>query len=183
MGMFDFIKDAGEKLFGFGRDDDDNADLSENLAAHVRDNGIDPGNLRFNVDTGDGTVTVAGSVPTQEEREKVVVIVGNIRGVSRVDDQIVVAPQGVFGDAPEATGEVSDEAAGEAAEAAAEEAAAEWESRTYTVQSGDTLWGISKQMYGEGSKYMKIFEANTPMLKDPDKIYPGQVLRIPKLED
>ncbi len=176
MGMFDFIKDAGEKLFGFGKDDDDKAEPTKSLSAHVRDHGIDPGTLDFNIDTNDGTVTVTGSVPTQEEREKVVLIVGNVRGVSRVVDHIAVGTAGVFGDAPEAGGEVTDEAAGEAA-------ADEWESRTYTVESGDTLWGISKKMYGEGSKYMTIFEANTPMLKDPDKIYPGQVLRIPKLED
>jgi nucleoid-associated protein YgaU len=52
----------------------------------------------------------------------------------------------------------------------------------YTVVSGDTLSGISKKHYGDAMKYMKIFEANTPMLQDPDKIYPGQVLRIPELE-
>lgn len=52
-------------------------------------------------------------------------------------------------------------------------------SRFYTVKSGDTLSKISKEMYGDANKYMKIFEANKPMLKDPDKIYPGQVLRVP----
>jgi nucleoid-associated protein YgaU len=54
---------------------------------------------------------------------------------------------------------------------------------TYTVQSGDTLWKIAKEMYGDGSKYMKIFEANAGLLKDPDHIFPGQQLLIPKLED
>ena len=53
----------------------------------------------------------------------------------------------------------------------------------YTVQSGDTLSGIAKTQYGNAMKYPVIFEANKPMLSDPDKIYPGQVLRIPKLED
>lgn len=51
----------------------------------------------------------------------------------------------------------------------------------YTVKSGDTLSGIAKEQYGEASKYPKIFEANKHMLKDPNKIYPGQVLRIPKV--
>ncbi|MGC9367830.1 MAG: peptidoglycan-binding protein LysM [bacterium] len=51
----------------------------------------------------------------------------------------------------------------------------------YTVKSGDTLSGIAKEQYGDASKYPKIFEANKPMLKDPNKIYPGQVLRIPKV--
>ena len=53
------------------------------------------------------------------------------------------------------------------------------ESKYYTVVSGDTLSKIAKAQYGDPNKYMKIFEANKPMLKDPDKIYPGQVLRIP----
>ena len=49
----------------------------------------------------------------------------------------------------------------------------------YTVVSGDNLSKISKAHYGDPNKYMKIFEANKPMLTHPDKIYPGQVLRIP----
>ena len=50
---------------------------------------------------------------------------------------------------------------------------------TYTVQKGDTLSKISKQFYGDANKYKKIFDANKDQLKDPDKIQPGQVLRIP----
>jgi nucleoid-associated protein YgaU len=49
------------------------------------------------------------------------------------------------------------------------------------VQSGDTLWKISEKIYGNGSSYMKIFEANTGLLEDPDRILPGQKLTIPKL--
>jgi nucleoid-associated protein YgaU len=55
------------------------------------------------------------------------------------------------------------------------------EATYYTVVSGDNLSKIAKAQYGDANKYMKIFEANTPMLKHPDKIYPGQVLRIPPL--
>ena len=51
----------------------------------------------------------------------------------------------------------------------------------YTVVSGDTLSKISKAQYGDAMKYNVIFEANRPMLEHPDKIYPGQVLRIPPL--
>ena len=50
---------------------------------------------------------------------------------------------------------------------------------SYTVQKGDTLSKISKQFYGDANKYKKIFDANKDQLKDPDKIQPGQVLRIP----
>ena len=53
------------------------------------------------------------------------------------------------------------------------------ESRWYTVVRGDTLSAISKSQYGNANQYPKIFEANKPMLTSPDKIYPGQVLRIP----
>ncbi|PIB24394.1 peptidoglycan-binding protein LysM [Amylibacter kogurei] len=49
----------------------------------------------------------------------------------------------------------------------------------HTVEKGDTLWAIAEKTMGNGAKYTAIFEANKPMLSDPDKIYPGQVLRIP----
>ncbi|MDQ0706678.1 nucleoid-associated protein YgaU [Pseudomonas sp. W3I7] len=95
-------------------------------------------------------VTVKGEVATQEEKEKIILAAGNIAGVGSVDDQITV------------TGP---------AEAAA---------RFVTVEKGDTLSAISKREYGDANKYQKIFEANKPMLSHPDKIYPGQRLRIPE---
>ncbi len=55
----------------------------------------------------------------------------------------------------------------------------EGEPTFHTVEKGDTLWAISEKTLGNGSRYNEIFEANRPMLSDPDKIYPGQVLRIP----
>jgi nucleoid-associated protein YgaU len=60
--------------------------------------------------------------------------------------------------------------------------APEPEASYHKVVSGDTLSKIAKAVYGDPMKYPVIFEANRPMLKDPDKIYPGQVLRIPPLE-
>ena len=57
--------------------------------------------------------------------------------------------------------------------------ASEPESQWYTVVSGDNLSKISNQFYGTPNKYTQIFEANKPMLSHPDKIYPGQMLRIP----
>jgi nucleoid-associated protein YgaU len=51
----------------------------------------------------------------------------------------------------------------------------------YTVKGGDTLSKIAQHYYGDGTRYSAIFEANKPMLSDPDKIYPGQTLRIPRL--
>ena len=55
----------------------------------------------------------------------------------------------------------------------------EAEPRFHTVEKGDTLWAIAEKTLGNGAKYTEIFEANKPMLSHPDKIYPGQVLRIP----
>ena len=52
-------------------------------------------------------------------------------------------------------------------------------SRTYTVQSGDSLSKIAKEFYGSPGEYMKIFEANRDVLADPNRINPGQTLRIP----
>lgn len=51
--------------------------------------------------------------------------------------------------------------------------------KTYTVKSGDTLWGIAKQLYGDGAKYPTIYNANKSKIKNPNLIYPGQVLTIP----
>ncbi len=50
----------------------------------------------------------------------------------------------------------------------------------HEVKQGDTLWAIAKRTLGDGARYAEIFEANKPMLDDPDKIYPGQMLRIPQ---
>ena len=58
-------------------------------------------------------------------------------------------------------------------------ATAQPQTQTYTVKSGDTLSGIAKQHLGDANAYMKIFEANRDQLNDPDKIKPGQVLKIP----
>ena len=57
------------------------------------------------------------------------------------------------------------------------------ENRTYMVQSGDTLWKIAEEMYGDGSRYMKIFDANSSLLEHPDRIFPGQELTIPNNDD
>ena len=57
------------------------------------------------------------------------------------------------------------------------------EATMYTVKSGDSLGKIARAHYGDAAKYPMIFEANQPLLTDPNKIYPGQVLRIPNLPE
>lgn len=167
MGLFDFMKDAGEKIFG---KDDDKGDVTIPLSTHLRNNGIDPSGIDFKFGA-DGTVTVSGTVKDQESREKAVLVVGNVAGVAKVDDQLRIAPAGTDAPAPGSSATVAHASAG---------SEGGWSSKTYTVQSGDSLSKIAKEVYGDASQYQKIFEANQPMLKDPDKIYPGQVLRIPQ---
>lgn len=147
MGIFEFIKEAGEKLFG-GKEARAEAkkETEEGLVNQVRQMGLKVENL--SIDFNDGAATIRGKTVSQEEREKIILLVGNTKGVGRVDDQMTVETP-----APEAT--------------------------LYTVKKGDTLSKIAKEQYGNAGRYMVIFEANKPMLKDPDKIYPGQVLRIP----
>ena len=159
MGLFDFVKDAGEKLFGGGtskaevvrtpdlaRAERDKGAALKTLVAGM-DLGVDP----FDVHFAEGRATLSGRAPSQEVREKVVLLVGNTQGVAQVDDQLEVAEK-----KPEAV--------------------------MYTVQPGDSLSKIAKAHYGDAMKYTMIFEANRPMLKDPNKIYPGQTLRIPPQE-
>ena len=146
MGLFTFLKDVGEKIFGGGEAKAE--ELKKSLDAH----GLDAKDIQVQVD-GD-QVVLKGSVKDQATLEKVVLAVGNNVGVAGVktDDIAVSTP--------------------------AEE------SVFYTVKSGDTLWKIAEAQYGKGKgdQYNIIFEANTPMLKHPDKIYPGQVLSIPPLK-
>ncbi|HET6603419.1 MAG TPA: peptidoglycan-binding protein LysM [Xanthomonadaceae bacterium] len=179
MGIFDFVKEAGARLFG-GKKPGDNVETYKPLRQHVADNGINPSGIEFKVQ-GHGVVVVSGSVPDQDTREKVVLIVGNVEGVERVDDQLRIGPAG----APGAGTPLASGAAGlrSAAMAATGNGGQGWTSRTYTVESGDTLSGIASKVYGNAGKYPVIFEANRPMLSDPDKIYPGQMLRIPPLAD
>jgi nucleoid-associated protein YgaU len=116
------------------------------LASVVKQMGFNTEGLVVDIE-GD-KVTLRGRVTSQEEREKIVLLVGNHEGIGSVDDQLTVSNP-----APEA--------------------------QYYEVKSGDTLSKIAKQFYGDANKYNQIFEANKPMLKDADEIYPGQKLRIP----
>ncbi len=153
MGIFDFWKDSGEEVevdTGEAVDIELQNQMQGNaIARTVIGLGLEVEGLQ--VTYSDGIATVNGKVPSQSEAEKVVLAVGNTKGVEQVDSRLIVEEP-----APEAT--------------------------MYTVQPGDSLSKIAKAQYGDPMKYPMIFEANQPMLKDPDKIYPGQVLRIPVLD-
>jgi nucleoid-associated protein YgaU len=153
MGLIDFVVSAGKKLFGVKEaeaavttDPDVLAKRATALENEIRALGLTVDGLKVKVD-GD-TAYVHGTAANQETREKVVLALGNVEGIAKVNDGMQVA-------------------------------SASPESRFYTVQKGDTLSKIAKEMYGDANKYPHIFEANKPMLTHPDKIYPGQKLRIP----
>jgi len=164
MGIMSFFKNAGEKLFGTGEakaaqeaataapTPDKVAALStaagQAITRYIAAQSLSTAGLDVAFDAPSATVTVAGSVADQATKEKILLCCGNVAGVEKVNDLLVVNTP-----APEA----------------------QW----HTVVSGDNLSKIAKQFYGDANKYPLIFEANKPMLSDPNKIYPGQMLRIP----
>jgi nucleoid-associated protein YgaU len=168
MGFFDFVKSAGKKL-GFGDDDEENA---KELKKELDSFGLGTDAVKIEV-KGD-TAIIKGAVSDQSIFEKAIIAVGNTLGISKVEasELRVVAPD---------SGMKLDANADMNALVAA--ATPTKEPKFHTVEKGDTLWAVSKKAYGDGSKYNIIFEANKPMLSHPDKIYPGQVLRIPDIEN
>ena len=172
MGLFSFVKDAGAAMFGKDDDDKGKDELAEalerrrekKLAEMITEGGIPAENIKGALH--DDMVTITGRTRTQEDREKIVLLLGNTQGVGRVDDQLTVTEAVPAATAPKS--EDGDD--GETTEGGAV---------FHTVASGDTLGKIAKKYYGNAGKYPVIFEANTPLLADPDRIYPGQVLRIP----
>jgi len=117
---------------------------SESTERYLKTMGFGDLDVRVN----DSTAIIYGAAKDQATAERIVLAVGNIRGIEQVRDYLKVAAP-----APE--------------------------SDMYVVQSGDSLSKIAKEVYGDAMRYPEIFEANKPMLTDPDLIFPGQVLRIP----
>ncbi|MDJ0880793.1 MAG: peptidoglycan-binding protein LysM [Gammaproteobacteria bacterium] len=141
MGLFDFAKDMGKKLFG------SNDDPAEKIKESIEDN--NPGITDLGVTFNDGTVDLSGKAESAEVVEKVVLLAGNVKGVTEVNIDNIDAP------APEP------------------------EVQYYTIVSGDSLSKIAKHFYNNAMDYPKLFEANREVIKDPDLIYPGQKIRIP----
>jgi nucleoid-associated protein YgaU len=164
MSLIDFVKEAGEKLFGgkvqttmsqaaaepssAEKTKAANDAAADAIMEYVKSQHLSATGLTITFDGATSTVAVYGVAPDQATKEKIALAAGNVAGVARVDNRMSVDQS-----APEA--------------------------KYHTVVSGDTLSKIAKAHYGDANQYMKIFEANKPMLKDPNKIYPGQVLRIP----
>jgi nucleoid-associated protein YgaU len=165
MGILSFIKEAGEKLFSAGSTPAQaaaapdapaapdlaalNKTAGDAIATYIRSQGLDATNLQVTYDGTSHAVTVSGEAADQPTKDKILVAAGNVQNVDKVDDQLTVTTPAA---AP---------------------------TQFHTVVAGDNLWKIAEKYYGSGAKNDVIFQANTPMLKSPDKIYPGQVLVIP----
>ena len=154
MGLISFIREAGEKLFGKGTAEaaPPGADPNEAAAKAITDY-----IAAMNLDAKDLQVKFDGASGTAT--------VSGEAPDQATREKIVLCCGNVAG-VDRVEDKLTVAGGGE-------------EARYYTVQKGDTLSKIAKEHYGNANAYMPIFEANKPMLTHPDKIYPGQVLRIP----
>ncbi|GGD19568.1 peptidoglycan-binding protein LysM [Hyunsoonleella pacifica] len=161
MGLFSFIKNAGAKVFGIGKTDAEEAAEAaekelklEQLAGQKLEETIN--DLQLQVENLvvfiDDEIATISGAAYDQETKEKVILVVGNSNGIAFVDDQMTVEH------------------------------IEPESQFYTVVSGDTLGKIAKSYYGNAMKYPEIFEANKPMLTDPDKIYPGQVLRIPALD-
>ncbi|KAF1046214.1 peptidoglycan-binding protein LysM [Xylophilus sp.] len=168
MGLISFIKDAGEKLFGTKEVEHAATQAASDPAAHKAS--LDELNAK-----------ASEAIRTYVEAQKLG-LTGLAVAFDGASGKVTLrgqAPtQEAFEKAALAAGNVSrvKEVKNLLTVAAPADA-----SQYHDVQSGDTLSAIAKKYYGDANKYNVIFEANKPLLSSPDKIYPGQKLRIPKL--
>ena len=160
MSLFGFVKDIGRKLF------DKEEDAAQKIKDHIEAN--NPGVTDLEVNYEDGYVGLRGVCDSAEAMEKCVLMAGNVKGVKDIytfglkvkDTEMVAAADADDGDKqviPQSDQKVE----------------------YYTIESGDTLSKIAKEYYGDAMQYPKIFEANREVIEDPDKIFPGQKIRIP----
>jgi LysM repeat protein len=152
MSLFGFVKDIGRRLFN--KDEDAADKIKEHILAH------NPGVENLAVTYENGIVGLSGNCTNRDAFQKCVLMAGNVQGVLDVY----------------ATGLVPYVDPAAPPQAAAE---AEPEEIYYVIEKGDTLWKIASKFLGSGNRYPEIFEANREVILDPDKIFPGQKIRIP----
>ena len=166
MSIISFIKDAGEKLFGH-RDSAPAAApaAAESAALQAKSDQADQSAAKAIEGYIASQNLSANGLAVQYDGSQQTVTVSGVAPDQATKEKIVLCCGNIQGVA-----KVNDMLT---VEQPADE------SRYYTVVKGDTLSAIAKKEYGNANAYMKIFEANKPMLSNPDKIYPGQLLRIP----
>lgn len=170
MSLFGFVKDIGRNIFN------SDEDAAEKIKAHIEGN--NPGVKNLTVDFDDGIVDLCGECESAEAFEKTVLMAGNVKGVVDVYTSGMSVAKAPEVDAPEIVMETPAEAA-EPAKQSVPIVADAPKVEYYVIQSGDSLSKIAKQYYGDAMQYPRIFEANKEVIEDPDKIYPGQKIRIP----
>jgi nucleoid-associated protein YgaU len=161
MGLFSFIKDAGAKVFGIGKT---TAEEAADVAEAARLEAVEKANHLVNAVDALGFDVVDLDIEVDGDTA---LIYGEAANQETREKVILVVGN------TEGIASVDDRmtTAIEAPQA-----------QFHAVVSGDTLGKIAKKYYGNAMKYPVIFEANKPMLSHPDKIYVGQVLRIPALD-
>ena len=127
------------------------AEAADNIREfiEIKTSGIKNLDVQFD----DGVATVCGDCPNEGTRNSAILIAGNVKGVKKVVADGLTFPE------PK------------------EEEKEKFE--IYEIVSGDTLGGIAKRYYGKASLYTRIHEANKELISDPNKIYPGQKIKIP----
>ena len=151
MGLISFVKNAGASLFGIKTDEQKREEKEKAIREFV---------AKFDLGIEDFSIEFTG------EDDETVILGGTVTS-QEAKEKLVVAVGNIEGIAS-----IDDQIEVEVPEPPAQ---------FYTVVSGDSLSKIAKKYYGNAMKYNEIFDANRPMLSDPNKIYPGQVLRIPHL--
>jgi len=164
MGLMSFLKDAGEKLFGSGQ-----AKAAQDAVASAPTPENRQSLDRAAADAIETYIkslglSASGLLVSFNSSTSIVTVAGSAEN-QQTKEKILLAAGNVAGVAG-----VEDQM---------QVLVSEPEAQYHEVQKGDTLSKISKQYYGDANKYNAIFEANKPMLSHPDKIYPGQKLRIP----
>ncbi|MDT0691878.1 peptidoglycan-binding protein LysM [Salegentibacter sp. F188] len=166
MGIFSFIKEAGSKILGIGKSKSEkNLNVSEQRTKENQQENAKAAsrleeNIReLNLGIDNLDITIEGDMAT---------VSGEAEDQATREKIILVVGNTAGIAQVDDRMDVEDE---------------EPEAIFHTVERGDTLSKIAEDHYGDPNRYKEIFEANRPMLKDPDKIYPGQVLRIPQPEE
>lgn len=164
MGIFSFIKEAGKKIFGIDKAKNEEAGRSDKIDREERrENEKAAEKLKKTIE--DHNLKVKNlSIHIEDD---MATVSGTTLDQANREKIILVVGN------TEGIAQVDDKMDVENTEP---------EAVFHTVERGDTLSKISKQHYGDPNQYPLIFEANKPMLQDPDKIYPGQVLRIPPMD-
>lgn len=127
-------------------------DASDAVTKHIAED--NPGVDNVSVTVENGVANIQGVAASATALEKAILMAGNIAGITSVkaDGVTIQSGETLAGD-----------------------------DEFYVIQKGDTLWAIAEKTYGNGAKYTAIVDANKEVIKDADKIFPGQKIRLPKV--